>query len=126
MDEETACGDDAWGYMAEDDDFAYYEYDDGAWDDDEFEEYDADAACYNETLADPAEDDYSVDPAEHDGCYALQRALNEQRISCCAHRLQLPSSFDAWHVEGQGQEGQGKGPQWQEQLQACQAFNEAS
>ena len=30
----NAYEDDAWGYMAEDDDFAYYEYDDGVCKDD--------------------------------------------------------------------------------------------
>ena len=34
-DEDTAYNDeDGWGFMAEDDDMAYYEYDDGSWDND--------------------------------------------------------------------------------------------
>jgi hypothetical protein len=125
VDEETAYDDDAWGYMAEDDDLAFCEYDDGAWDgdDDEFEEYDPDAAYYNETLGDPAEDDYGFDPAEYDGCYAsygdARKCFNELRMS----RGFLPvvaltdSNSQALSASGQppvnpkgkGKKGKGKG-----------------
>ena len=40
-DEDAAYDDDGWGYMAENDDMAYYEYDDSSWDNDEYADCDA-------------------------------------------------------------------------------------
>ena len=68
--DETYDDDDGWGYMAEDDDMAYYEYDDGSWENDEYADFDVDAAYFQESNYDPAEDDYGFDPAEYDKCFA--------------------------------------------------------
>ena len=85
-DEDAAYDDDdGWSYMAEDDDMAYYEYDDGSWDNDEYADFDADAAYFQESCNDPADDDYGFDPAEYDECFAsymdARKRFNELRMS---------------------------------------------
>eukprot|EP00435_Cladocopium_sp_Y103_P004774 s5094_g1.t1 len=81
----NAYDDDAWGYMAEDDDLAYYEYDDGASEEDGFDEFDQDAAYYQESGDAFIADDYGYDPAEYDECFAsyvdARRRFNELRMS---------------------------------------------
>ena len=85
-DEDDAYDDeDGWGFMADDDDMAYYEYDGNSWDNDEYADFDADAAYFQEPSNDPAEDDFGFDPAEYDECFAsymdARKRFNELRMS---------------------------------------------
>ena len=112
--------DDAGHYMAEEDDLAYYEYDDFAWEaDGHYEEFDHDAVYYQEAVDDPVMDDYGYDPEEYDECFAsyvdARRRFNELRMS----RGFLPvvaldpnaSSSGQQPVTnmGKGKKGRGKG-----------------
>eukprot|EP00435_Cladocopium_sp_Y103_P026681 s2681_g6.t1 len=76
--------DDGYGYIAEDDDMAYYEYDDGSWDDG-YADFDADAAYFQESNEDPIGEDLDFDPAEYDECFAsymdARKRFNELRMS---------------------------------------------
>eukprot|EP00435_Cladocopium_sp_Y103_P028540 s5461_g7.t1 len=110
--------DDAWGYMAEDDDLAFYEYDDGTWEEDGFDEFDNDAAYYQESAHDPIDDDYGYDPEEYDQCFAsyidARRRFNELRMArgflpVVALDPNASSSNSQLPGKGKSKKGRGKG-----------------
>ena len=70
--------DDAWGYVAEDDDAVYYEYDDAAWEDDG----NYMAVYYQENVADSVMDDYGFDPDEYDECFVLMLGEDSTNFAC--------------------------------------------